>query len=138
MTLYINPMRRSPRRHMIEEMLRDWDGDFGNELTFPVDVLADSESFTIKALLPGIDPDDLEIQIVNEIVTISGEIKSDREEGVNYLLAERPSGRFHRTITLPTPLDPTKVDANLENGVLTLHVPKTEEAKPRTIKVTAK
>ena len=138
MTVYINPVRRLPRRRFIEEMMQDWDEDYANKLTFPVDVLADSDSFTIKALLPGINADDLDIQIVNEIVTISGEIKADREEGATYLLAERPSGRFHRVITLPTPLNPAKVNANLENGVLTLEVPKAEEAKPRTIKVNVK
>ena len=138
MTVYINPVRRLPRRRFIEEMLQDWDEDYANKITFPVDVLADSDSFTIKALLPGINADDLDIQIVNEIVTISGEIKADREEGGSYLLAELPSGRFHRVITLPTPLNPAKVNANLENGVLTLEIPKAEEAKPRTIKVNAK
>ena len=138
MTVYINPIRRMPRRRYIEELMQDWDEDYVNKLTFPVDVLVDSDSFTIKALLPGINADDLEIQIVNEIVTISGEIKADREEGATYLMAERPSGRFHRVITLSTPLDPTKVNANLENGVLTLEIPKAEEAKPRSIKVNVK
>ncbi len=138
MTVYINPIRRIPRRRFIEEMMQDWDEDYANKLTFPVDVIADNDSFTIKALLPGINADDLDIQIVNENVTISGEIKSDREEGATYLLAERPSGRFHRVITLPTPLNPAKVNANLENGVLTLEVPKAEEAKPRSIKVNVK
>lgn len=138
MTVYINPIRRIPRRRFIEEMMQDWDEDYANKLTFPVDVIADNDSFTINALLPGIDADDLDIQIVNEIVTISGEIKADREEGATYLLAERPSGRFHRVITLPTPLNPAKVNANLENGVLTLEIPKAEEAKPRSIKVNVK
>lgn len=138
MTVYINPIRRLPRRRFIEEMMQDWDDDYANQLTFPVDVMADTDSFTIKALLPGIKAEDLDIQIVNETVTISGEIKADRVEDATYLLAERPSGRFHRVITLPTPLDPSKVNANLENGVLTLEVPKAEEAKPRTIKVIAK
>ena len=138
MTVYINPIRRIPRRRFIEEMMQDWDEDYANNLTFPVDVIADNDSFTIKALLPGINADDLDIQIVNESVTISGEIKADREEGATYLLAERPSGRFHRVITLPTPLNPAKVNANLENGVLTLEIPKAEEAKPRSIKVNVK
>jgi len=135
MTLYINPIRQTTRRWMLDEMMRAWDKDYTAELTFPIDILADSESFTIKALLPGIHPDDVDIQIVNENVTISGELKADREEDANYLLAERPSGKFRRVITLPTPLDPTKVNADLENGVLTLHIPKTKEAKPRSIKV---
>lgn len=138
MTLYVNPIRRPRRRQMMEEYMRDWDDDYSSNLTFPIDVLADNDSFIIKALLPGVQPDDLDIHIVNEIVTISGEIKVEREEGANYLLEECPSGKFHRTLTLPTPLNSTKVQAELDNGILTLVVPKAEEAKPRTIKVTKK
>jgi len=138
MTLYINPIRRTPRRRMLDELMSDWEEDYSVELTFPIDVKAESDSFVIKALLPGVHPEDLDIQIVNEIVTIAGELKADREEGANYLLAERPSGRFHRVISLPTPLDSSNVEAEIDNGVLTLRVPKTEEAKPRTIKVTRK
>jgi HSP20 family protein len=122
----------------MDEIMRDWDDDYAAELAFPIDVKADNDSFTLKALLPGVDPDDIDIQIVKEIVTISGELKADREEGATYLLAERPSGKFHRVISLPTPLDSTKVEADLENGVLTLVIPKVEEAKPRTIKIKSK
>jgi len=138
MTLYITPARRSFRRRMMDEMMRDWDEDYSPNLTFPIDVIADKDSFTIKALLPGVQPEDLEINIVNELVTISGELKVSRDENEDYLLAECPSGKFHRVLTLPTPLDSTKVKAELENGILTLIVPKAEEAKPRTIKVTKK
>jgi len=138
MTLYINPVRRPMRRRMMEEMMRDWSEDYSAKLTFPIDVIAGKDSFTIKALLPGVQPDDLDIHIVNEIVTIAGEIKGEREEDANYLLEECPSGKFHRVLTLPTPLDSSKVQAELENGILTLIVPKAEEAKPRTIKVTRK
>jgi HSP20 family protein len=138
MTLYISPIRRTSRRHMLDEILRDWDEDRGSEITFPIDVKADSNSFVIKALLPGVRAEDLNIHIVNETVTISGELNADREEEGNYLLTECPSGRFQRILTLPTQLDPDKVEANLEDGVLTLDIPKAEEAKPRTIKVKAK
>jgi HSP20 family protein len=123
---------------MMDEMMRDWDEDYSPNLTFPIDVVADNDSFTIKALLPGVQPEDVEINIVNELVTISGELKFNREESDNYLLAECPSGKFHRVLTLPTPLDSSKVKAELENGILTLVVPKAEEAKPRTIKITKK
>ena len=136
MTLYINPIRR--RRRTLDEIMRNWDEDFQGELAFPIDVKADTDSFTLKALLPGVHPEDVDIQIVNEIVTISGELKADREEGATYLLAERPSGKFHRVISLPTPLDSSGVEADLENGVLTLIIPKVEEAKPRTIKIKSK
>lgn len=138
MALYINPVRRVNRRQMMDERMRDWDEDYSVEIRFPIDVLADTDSFTIKALLPGVNPDDLSIHIVNESVTISGELKSDRDENENYLLAERPSGKFHRVITLPTSLDANNVAADLENGVLTVNIPKAEEAKPRTIKVNHK
>ena len=138
MTLYVTPARRAYRRHMLDEIMRDWDENYTSELTFPIDVLADNDAFTIKALLPGVSADDLDIQIVNEIVTLSGELKSDREEGANYLLAEIPGGKFHRVITLPVPLNAANVEASLENGVLTLVIPKAEEAKPRTIKVNVK
>jgi HSP20 family protein len=137
MTLYVTPARRAHRRHMLDEIMRDWDENYTSELTFPIDVVADNDAFTIKALLPGIKPDDLDIQIVNEIVTISGELSADREEGANYLLAEIPGGKFHRVITLPVPLNAAGVEASLENGVMTLVIPKAEEAKPRTIKVKA-
>jgi HSP20 family protein len=123
---------------MMDEIMRDWDDDYSVELTFPIDVKADTDSFTISALLPGVHAEDLDIQIVNEIVTIAGELKADRDENASYLLSERPSGRFHRVLTLPTPLNASKVEANLDNGVLTLIVPKAEEAKPHQIKINKK
>lgn len=118
--------------------MRDWDDDYSSRISFPIDIVAHSDVYTFKALLPGVKPENLDIQIVNEIVTISGNLDADREKGENYFLAERPSGTFHRMITLPTPLDSSKVEASLENGVLILEIPKTEEAKPRTIKVNQK
>ena len=138
MTLYINPVRRTVRRRTINDIMRDYKEVYPRELTIPVDVTVNDESFTVKALLPGIHSEDVNIQIENEILTISGELKPDREEGANYLLVERPSGKFHRVLTLPTPLDSSKVEAELENGVLTLEIPKAEEAKPRTIKINHK
>ena len=138
MTLYINPIQRASRRRTLDEIMQDWDQDYRGALTFPIDVKAESDSFTIKALLPGARPEDVNIQIINEVVTITGELFSDREEGATYLLAERPDGKFHRVISLPTPLDANKVEADLENGVLTLLIPKAEEAKPRKIKINQK
>jgi HSP20 family protein len=138
MTLYINPLRQTSRQRILNDLMRGWEDNYDSELTFPIDVRADSDSFTLKALLPGVKAEDLNIHIVNETVTIAGELKADREEDSSYLLTERPSGKFQRVLTLPTQLDPDKVEANLEDGVLTLRIPKAEEAKPRTIKVQAK
>ncbi len=103
-----------------------------------MDVVADSDSFTIKALLPGVKPEDLDIQIINETVTIAGKLQPDREEDAKYLLTEWPSGKFYRVLTLPTQLDQQDVEAELQDGVLTLRIPKAEEAKPRTIKIKTK
>jgi len=138
MTLYINPIRRSSKRWMLEEMKRNLNESYRSDLTFPIDVRADSDSYTIKALLPGVETDALNIQIVNETVTISGEIKANREEDAHYLTSERPEGKFQRILSLPTELDQDNVEAHLENGVLTVLIPKAEKAKPRTIKVKAK
>jgi len=88
--------------------------------------------------LPGVSAEDLDIQIVNEVVTISGEVKLERDARTEYLLAELPAGRFHRVVSLPAPLDSEKVEASLESGILTLNIPKVEEAKPKSIKVTQK
>lgn len=123
---------------MQDEMMREWDEDYSARVTFPMDVKEDADSFTITALLPGIQSEDLDIQIVNEAVTISGEIRADRDEEAKYLLTERPTGTFRRVVTLPTPLDSTNAEADLDQGVLTLKIPKIEEAKPRTIKVNRK
>ena len=115
---------------------------FGEDMPFsdqdvmvPIDVRAEDDNFLITALVPGLKPEDLSIQVINETVTLSGELKLGVDEKANYIHKECPNGKFHRTITLPSTLDASKAEANVENGVLTLRVPKAEEAKPKTIKV---
>jgi HSP20 family protein len=138
MTLYINPYTRRAARRMIERMVEpDWTGT-ERSVYFPVDVKAEEEAFVITALLPGIKPEDLNIQVVNETVSIQGEIKAVDDDNANYLIQERPSGKFVRTLTLPDPLNSAKAEANLEDGILTLRVPKAEEARPKMIKVISK
>jgi HSP20 family protein len=86
-------------------------------------------------MLPGLTPEEVEIQIVNENVSLKGEFKNELEEGATYILQERPSGKFFRTVTLSDMLDSAKAEAHMENGILTLRIPKAEAAKPKTIKV---
>ncbi len=105
------------------------------EVMVPIDVRAENDDFIVTALVPGLKPEDLNIQVINETVTLSGELKLYADEKANYIHKECPYGKFHRTITLPSTLDALKAEANVENGVLTLRVPKAEEAKPKTIKV---
>ncbi|NPV75675.1 MAG: Hsp20/alpha crystallin family protein [Anaerolineae bacterium] len=137
MTLYISPFSNRARR-MIERMVEPEWQPTERSVFFPVDVKAEEDAFTITALLPGLKAEDLNIQIVNETVSIQGEFKNDAESNANYLIQERPSGKFCRTLTLPDPLNPNKAEASLDSGVLTLRVPKAEEARPKMIKVVTK
>jgi HSP20 family protein len=138
MTIYFNPYYRKLRNRALAQMVNELEPDYESQVSFPIDIKAGTDSFELKALLPGINPDDIDIQIVNEVITISGEMKIERDNQADYLLAELPSGRFHRVVSLPTPLDANKVDASLDNGVLTLIVPKAEEARPKSIKIQKK
>ena len=138
MTVYFNPYFRGYRRQNMARALDQLDSDYQHHLSIPMDVKADVNSFEIKAFLPGVKPEDLDIQIVNEVVTISGELKVARHEQDEFLLAELPKGKFHRVISLPTTLDSDAVEANLSDGILTLRVPKAAEARPKSIKINTK
>jgi HSP20 family protein len=105
------------------------------EMLLAVDVQTVEDAYDITALVPGLDAEDLEIEVLNTTVTIRGEFKSCGEEQAKYLVSELPNGRFGRTISLPTATDPAKVEASIKNGVLSLHVPKAEADRPKSIKV---
>lgn len=135
MTYYLATPYAHRMRRMMQQMLEpEWENQ-ERQAFIPVDVKAEDDAFVVKALVPGIKADELNIQIVNETLNIQGELKNDRDENANYLLSERPFGKFNRSLTLPEPLDASKVEAEVENGVLTLRIPKAEEAKPKMIKV---
>jgi HSP20 family protein len=112
-------------------------GMAASEVYFPVDVVGEQDGYVLTALLPGVKSEDLDIQIINETVTIQGELHGKADEKASYLLQERPWGHFSRVLTLPAELDATKAEASLEEGVLTLRIPKAETARPKSIKVTA-
>jgi HSP20 family protein len=105
------------------------------EMLLAVDVRAIDDAYDITALVPGLDAEDLDIEVLNNTVTIRGEFKSCTEEQAKYLVCELPNGRFSRVISLPTATDTSKVEASIKNGVLSLHVPKAEADRPKAIKV---
>jgi HSP20 family protein len=125
---------------MVERMLQDggWNMPLESEVAFPVDVKVEPDAFVITALLPGIKPEDLDIQVVNETVTIQGKLLYQQDEKADYMVQERPYGNFSRVLSLPTTLDSNGAEAHVENGVLTLRVPKAEAARPKSIKVVSK
>jgi HSP20 family protein len=86
--------------------------------------------------LPGIKPEDVQLTVHGDMVTIRGETKSEEEKkGEHYHLRELRYGQFQRTVRLSTPVIADKAQAQFENGVLTLTLPKAEEAKPKQIKI---
>jgi len=133
-TFYLrNPYRQITRRNVWEAMNEKNSNE--PKVIFPVDIRMAEAEYLIEAFLPGVSPEDVDVEIENNIVTIKGEIKIVRNENDRYLLKERPSGIFQRSIELPDDIDANQVDAELKNGVLTLRLAKTEMAKPRKIKI---
>ena len=101
----------------------------------PVDIRDDGEAYTLTAYVPGLKAEDLTIQVVEDTLTIEGTFGNQEGE---YLLSELPAGKFRRSLQLPALLDSEKAEASIENGILTLRVPRTEAARPRSIPVTSK
>ncbi len=104
----------------------------------PLDVSENEDAYIVKASIPGVNPDDIDITLVDNVLTIKAEIKEEKDiEEAKYHLRERRFGVFSRSITLPTAVDADKVEAVYEHGVLTLTIPKAEEVKARKIEVHA-
>ncbi len=107
-------------------------------LTFPVDVSETEDSVIVKAALPGIKPDEVEVSVSDGVLTVKGETKAEeKSEGENYYRREIRYGAFARSIQLPAEVVDEKADAEFKDGVLTVTLPKVEEAHPKTIKVKA-
>lgn len=106
--------------------------------SLPLDVAEQGDVFTVKASLPGLNPDDVNVTLEDNVLTIQGETKDDEtiEEG-NYHIRERRYGSFSRSIRFPVPVETAKVEANYDNGVLTLSIPKAEAVKPKRIEIRA-
>jgi HSP20 family protein len=101
-----------------------------------VDVYEDEHNVTLKIEVPGIDEKDIDVRIENNVLTVHGERKFDKEEKEeNFRRVERQYGSFTRTFTLPTTVDAEKVAANYDKGILKIALPKKAEAKPKQIKV---
>jgi len=115
-----------------------WTGLAAGQVAVPVDLWETKDAYHLRADLPGLSPDDIEINATGDTLTISGETKPSNDltdEG--WLRQERRSGKFTRSFTIPMQIDPTKVEAKFQNGVLELVLPKAENVKPRSIKINA-
>ncbi len=118
---------------------RDRDGE--DRSSSPVwsprtDLLETDDSFRLRLDVPGMSKDDITINLQNNTLTVSGERTSERtEEDEEYVRVERAFGTFHRTFTLPDAVDVEQIEAAYDNGVLTIHVPKTETSTRRQIEI---
>ena len=101
-----------------------------------IDLYEDKDNFYLKAELPGMKKEDIELSLHDGSISISGERKTENKYGEDELYrAERFFGRFQRTVTLPAPVASDKIKAQYRDGILTVTLPKTEEAKPKHIDV---
>lgn len=101
-----------------------------------IDVRETAEEVVVRAEIPGIDPKELDIQLVGDVLTLSGEKKDERgDDEHGYAYSERRYGSFRRTLRLATPVDAEKVNAEHKNGVLTITLTKAESSRPRRIQV---
>ena len=104
-----------------------------------LDVYETEEALVVTADMPGVKPEDLDISITGDVLTIKGEAKSESEvKRESYHRQERRYGAYSRSVALPTPVNADKAEAKFKDGVLTLTIPKAEEAKPKVIKVQSK
>jgi HSP20 family protein len=103
----------------------------------PVDVYEDKDNLLVKAELPGLKKEDIQISLDNGNLTLSGE-QEEKHQDAGVYRSERWVGRFHRTVSLPCRVDVEKIDASYSEGVLTVTLPKAEDAKPKRIPISVK
>jgi HSP20 family protein len=101
----------------------------------PMNVSEDLDHYYVCALIPGIDASQLNVTVVHQTIAVSGTRQSPEAEGVSYHRKERAEGPFSRSVTLPGSFDGARIDAKYADGILTLTLPKPEEAKPRRVTV---
>lgn len=132
-------LRDAMNRLLEESMVRPW--SMGEELQLPaVDMIDRENEVVVKATLPGMKADDIEVTTVGNTLTIKGEFKEEREEEEEgeYIYRERRYGSFNRSFTLPDEINTDEADAEFEDGVLTLTLPKTETEKQKSISIKSK
>lgn len=141
------PVARRTRSPWLEmnRLAREMDTMFGTGVSTsndlwapPVDVEETSDHILLTAELPGMSREDIDIELEDGVLTIQGEKKEEaKDEGAQGLLYERRWGSFTRRFTLPRAVDPGNITASYENGILSIRVPKAEEAKGRKIEIAA-
>jgi HSP20 family protein len=111
-------------------------GDSGRRWIPAMDLVETDEHFVIRADLPGLSDEDVNVELEDNVLTVSGERKAEREDRKEgYYRVERAYGRFQRSLTLPEGVDAEKIEASFDKGVLEVRIPKPEERKPRRVAI---
>jgi HSP20 family protein len=107
--------------------------------TTAVDIFETDDAVVVKSILPGVKPDDIDVSVSGDVLTIRGESKSEEEvKEENYIRREIRYGSFSRSVQIPTRVEAGQAEAEYADGILTLTFPKAEEVKPKAIKVSVK
>lgn len=125
------------RRRMMRRMMDD-SADCEPTFSIPMNLTSTEDEYVITAFVPGLASEAVSIQFNNGVLTVEGEYPENQVEGIDVHLSELPVGKFSRSIEFNNPVAAEKIEAALKDGILTLHVPKAEEAKPKTIKIVSK
>jgi HSP20 family protein len=126
MTFYLHPY---PYRQLARRAMQT------RERSLDINVREEEDAYILSALVPGLTPDDLNIQVLEDVLRIQGEYRADEND---YLVRELPNGSFTRTLRLRSVIDADKVEAKIANGILTLTLPKAESARPKKISIKTK
>ncbi|PKB65494.1 MAG: hypothetical protein BZY80_00270 [SAR202 cluster bacterium Io17-Chloro-G2] len=107
-----------------------------NSWYIPLDAVEEGDDLLVRASVPGVKPEDIEVTIEDGILSIKGETKSEHEvKEAEYLMREHRSGSFHRSVRLPDTVDADKAETGYENGVLTIKLPKVEAKKAKRLEI---
>ncbi len=129
-------LREAMDRLFEESFIRPTTRLLGREVAPVMDIYMTDNEVVVKAVLPGVRPEDVDISMSGETLTIRGEYKAEEEvKREDYYLQERRFGSFTRSVTIPMPVLAEKAEAKFEHGILMLNLPKAEEVRPKPIKV---
>jgi HSP20 family protein len=143
--LSVSPFRnmlslREAMDQLVEQsFIRPFPAPFEDGFPLAVDVRTEGDDYVLTAAVPGLKPEELKIEILGDTVTIRGEVKEEtKREEENYLVREMRHGQFQRSVTLPALLNAARAEASVENGMLSLRLPKADEARPKAIAIKVK
>lgn len=123
-------------RRAMDQIMQRTATDGQPQFDLAMDIYETPDAYEIEASMPGIKPEDVDLSLNNNVLTIRGETKAEEDkEGRNYHLRERRSGSFIRSITLPSSINEDAIEAHYDNGILKLRLPKAEEARPKHIEI---